>query len=309
MAYRIGDEQNAAAPADTMGIYVFLNTAPIVSGTSSPCSCTTTVKGADGTLDFNSANQPYWFWSDVLGAAGSARDTTLTRKTWVFEADTQVTRFNFDVLVSAAWASPHETVWTVKYPGNSLPDTQADPRWTRVATSKVTVSEAAGLLNVQTSARRTAFSSCERIFDRVVSERIYRGTVSSRQRREQCIATGGDRARRQQQVDRPSRLRRNIVGAGTDRICHRVGKLHGGRRVAGRRRYAPHLYSSQFGTDSVVGYVDGAKKVKTTYAALPSSQYAAGQPSLFEFGIVSTSARNTVTTWDYVVYQIGKATP
>ena len=32
LAYRIGDEQGAASPADTMGIFIFTNTAPVVFG-------------------------------------------------------------------------------------------------------------------------------------------------------------------------------------------------------------------------------------------------------------------------------------
>ena len=154
LAYRIGDEQGAATPADTMGIYVFVNSGPVVSATSSSCpTCTVTVANRHGTLNFNGTNQAYWFYPELLGPANGGSDTTRVRKTWIFEADTAVTRFNFDVLVSAAWVPPNETFWKIEYPGDSLPDTQAEPRWRKSATLMASATLVGG--NLQIDLRRT----------------------------------------------------------------------------------------------------------------------------------------------------------
>ena len=309
LAYRIGDEQNAAAPADTMGIYVFLNTAPIVSGTSSPCSCTVTAKNADGVRNFNATNQSYWYWPDILGARGSARDTTLARKPWVFEADTQVTRFNFDVLVSAAWASPNETVWTVDYPADSLPDTQAEPRWRRIATSKVTAVAANGLLDLEVQRSKDSILFVRR--DSVSSTSS--AYVEARFR----LNNGGNDPSPQAGIALDDNARHIALlvsdsafsGPAQVGFANASGGLLAGA-VAIARVDTMHTYTlRKFGADSAVAYVDGVRRVKAVYSALPTSQYPAGQPSLFEFGIVSTSAKSTVTTWDYVSYQIGAATP
>ena len=310
LAFRIGDEQNAAAPADTMGLYVFVNTQPIVSGTSSPCTCTVTVKNADGVLNFNAPNQPYWFWPDILGARGSARDTTRARKTWVFEADTQVTQFNFDVLVSAAWSSPNETVWSVNYPGDSLPDTQAEPRWSRVATSKVTAAAlAAGFLDVEVQRSKDSILFVRK--DSISSAAS--GYVEARFR----LDNGGNDASPQAgiAIDDNNRRIALLVSDSSFSGPAQVGFANAsGGFIAGSvtmvRVDTMHTYTvRKFGADSVVGYVDGNRRVKLAYTALPASQYAAGQPSLFEFGIVATSSRRTATSWDYVTYLIGKATP
>jgi hypothetical protein len=310
LAFRIGDEQNAAAPPDTMGIYVFVNTQPIVSGTSSPCSCTVTVKNSDGVMSFNSPNQPYWYWPDVVGAVGSARDTTRLRKTWVFEADTQVTRFNFDVLVSAPWSAPNETVWTVSYTGDSLPDTQAEPRWARVATSKVTTSAlAGGLLDIEVQRSKDSILFVRK--DSIGS--TTNGYVEARFR----LDNGGNDPSPQAgiAIDDNNRRIALLVSDSAFSGPAQVGFANAtGGFLAGAvtmvRVDTMHTYTARkFGADSVVAYVDGVRRLKVAYSALPPSQYTAGQPSLFEFGIVATSSRRTATTWDYATYQIGKATP
>ena len=150
LSYAIGDEQAFLLPPDTMGIFVFVSTAPVVGGTSSACSpaCSVTVKNAHGQLPFTGAAQSYWHWSDRLDAVNGLRDTTLVRKSWVFEADTQVTRFTFDVLVSAPWVAPNETRWKVDYEGDSLPDTQSEPKWRLRKSGNGAHSATAGILNV-----------------------------------------------------------------------------------------------------------------------------------------------------------------
>ena len=133
--FPIGDEQGGVSPADTSGLFVFMNGGPTATGTSSLCApaCTVTVANAHGRLNFNGLSQVYWYWKDRLTAAGGARDTTLNRVSWSFEADTQVTGFTFDVLVAAAWPAPHETRWKTEMPADSLPHLTTEPRWIRDA--------------------------------------------------------------------------------------------------------------------------------------------------------------------------------
>jgi len=69
LAFPIGDEQ-AGVPLDTMGVYVFVNSGPTVTGTSSPCSpgCAVTVGNAHGHLTFNQPSHHIG-----TGTSGSAR--------------------------------------------------------------------------------------------------------------------------------------------------------------------------------------------------------------------------------------------
>jgi hypothetical protein len=121
----IGDEQAGTAP-DTMGVFVFFNTTPTITGTSAPCTgCTVTINRADGTGNFTAAGQLYFWWRDRV----AANDTTKTRKLWSFSAPSAVRSFSFTVLVSAAWPPPDETRWKVVLNNDSLPDTQEEPRW------------------------------------------------------------------------------------------------------------------------------------------------------------------------------------
>ena len=310
LGFRIGDEQNAVAPADTMGIYVFVNTQPIVSGTSSPCSCTVTVKNPDGVLSFNSPNQSYWYWPDVVGAAGSARDTTRARKTWVFEADTQVTRFNFDVLVSAAWSSPNETVWSVTYPADSLPDTQAEPRW-HMTSNNGGPTEAIVGGNLQINLKKTKDTLVFGRHDSVST------TTSALIEGRLRLDDGGNSALAQ-------------AALAIDDNVHYAGLFVSDSGAAGRARVGIvdatgnsfvasdtvggvknfRVYQlRKYGADSAVIYVDNVRRVKVAYTLLPLTKNTVGGASYFEFGFTNGNVRTTQTTWDYVTYQIGKATP
>jgi hypothetical protein len=309
LGFRIGDEQNAAVPPDTLGIYVFVNTQPVVSGTSSPCNCTVTVKNPDGVLNFSAPNQPYWFWSDILGVAPTTRDTTAVRKTWVFEADTQVTRFNFDVLVSAAWSAPNETVWTATWSGDSIPDSSSTPHWRRAATTKVTAAKLGGGLfdiEVQRSKDSVLFirkDSLSAASSAYIEARFRLDNGGNDASPQAGVALDDNNKRIALLVSDSSFTGRAQVG-----FAGASGAFTGSTYALSVKSL--HRYTlRKFGTDSVVGYVDDTSRVRLPYTSLPPSQYAAGQSSLFEFGIVSTSARNTITTWDYVSYQIGKATP
>ncbi len=143
LAHTIGDEQGAAAPLDTMGIFAFISSGPTVTSTSSACSpaCTVTVTNAMGARPFNLlSNQHYWHWMDQVDAylPLGGPDTTRIRRLWSFQADTQVRSFSFDVLVSAAWPRPFENRWKVEYPADSAPHLGAEPPWKRTASGTPT---------------------------------------------------------------------------------------------------------------------------------------------------------------------------
>jgi len=310
LAYRIGDEQNGAAPADTLGIYVFTNTAPTVSGTSSPCTCTVTVRNASGSRPFTSlANQPYWYWPELLGAANGGSDTTLFRKSWVFEADTQVTRFNFDVLVSAAWSAPNESVWKVEYSADSLPDTQAKPRWRKFGTSKVTTLIVGNLLQLDLQRSKDSIMYVRRDSISSAASGLMEATFR--------LDSGGGSASPQAgiAIDDKNRYIGLFVTDTSGANAARVGFLSStGAFVAGASDvvsvHALHTYQIQkYGADSVVAYVDGSRRFKAAYNLLAPTRAAGALPSSFAFGIAQSSSRNTTTSWGDVLYQIGQATP
>jgi hypothetical protein len=312
LGYRIGDEQNVTAPADTMGIYVFMNTAPVVSGTSSPCTCAVTVKNSHGARPFTAAsNQPFWYWPEVVGPAGGGADTTLRRNTWVFEADTQVTRFNFDVLVSAAWSAPNESVWTVNYYGDSLPDTQARPRWR--------------MFQVQGGPTETMVGgdlviSLKKTKDSLVYIRrdsVRAGTNALMEARFR-LDDGGNSA-----LPQP--------GIAIDDSTKYIGAFVSDSGASGRARvgfvdatggFLPNASDTlvtirsfrvyqlrKYGADSAVLYIDGVRRLAASYSSLPPSKATAVSPSYFEFGFTAGNVRTTLSTWDYALYKIGQATP
>ena len=312
LGYRIGDEQNGATPADTMGIYVFMNTAPIVSGTSSPCTCTVTVKSSQGSRPFTSAsNQQFWYWPELLGPTGGGGDTTLSRNAWVFEADTQVTRFNFDVLVSAAWSAPNESMWKVTYYGDSLPDTQARPRWRLAATTGgPTAAMVGGDLVINLKKTKDSLVYLRR-------DSVRTGTNALMEARMR-LDDGGNSSDPQPgiAIDDSTKYIGAFLsdsgGAGRGRIgfVNATGTfIAGASDTVGAVRSFKVYQLRKFGGDSAVIYVDGVRRVRTTYAALPPSKATALSPSYFAFGFTAGTVRTTTSSWDYVLYQIGQATP
>ena len=294
---RIGDEQAGAAPPDTMGIYVFMNSGPTVTGTSSACTCTVTVKNQQGTLAFNSASQLYWFWPELLGPMNGGQDTTLARKPWVFEADTAVTRFSFDVLVSAAWAAPAETRWKVDYESDSLPDAQSEPKWRlrKSGTGQSTVS--GGILSVNPGPsgaeisyyRRDSLATTTSAYMEAVLQ--YTG-ISTRVSTARLV------------IDDNSRfvalgIAGNTVGF-IDSNNNFLGTTMSMNTTTAYHRYQLRKYAA----DSAVFFVDGVRGRKLSYSALGATPYAGTAP-LVQFGMAG--ADNSICLWDYVVYEIGTA--
>jgi len=308
LAFAIGDEQ-VGIPADTMGIFVFVNSGPTVGATSSPCSpsCSVTVKNHHGLLEFTAPAQRYWHWTERVGAAGGGSDTTRARKSWVFEADTQVTTFTFDVLVSAAWPPPNETRWKITYPGDSIPHTTAEPRWRRITSGTVGTitlnSPSPGIMTMTTPdnsshyfARRDSLMSTTNAY------------IEARFRRNNA---GGD-----SDVSFGIDDNNKFIAVGLSEI--EVGFLkqdYGfiSNRVA-TTTLSFHTYQiRKFAADSVQLFLDGVRVDSKLYSALENSS-AATIPSFFYFGIPGIGAPPKVSglkssSWDYVVYEIGVVQP
>jgi hypothetical protein len=307
LAYPIGDEQVGAVPQDTIGIYAFVNSDPTVVSTSSACSpaCTVTVQNYHGTLTFNAPSQKYWHWPERLGAFGTATDTTRLRKAWVFQADTQVRIFSFDILVSATWPPANETRWRLEYPGDSAPHTAAEPRWRRNAGSTGTNTlntPTAGIItlttpiaNSQYFTRLDSMSSTSNAY----MEARFR-TNSATVFPEVTIAMDDDT---------------KFIGVGLSGT--RVGFLNS---IGG---FAPpsflattttfHTYQiRKFGADSAQLWMDGARLDSRTYSTFPNS--IGTSPALFTFGGPGTGAPplstlGNVSAWDWVIVEKGVTQP
>ena len=141
LGYPIGSNWNAAASPDTTGVFVFFSSLPVVT-LPSPCSgCTVNVNNPAGSANFTVPGQKYFWYKNrptaVQGSPGT--DTTdyivWQFKTTSFTAPDTAHAFTFVLLVSAEWPPPNETTWSTKYDGtnDSLPDTQAEPRWRKFA--------------------------------------------------------------------------------------------------------------------------------------------------------------------------------
>lgn len=310
LPYRIGDEQNALAPADTMGIYIFTNTAPVVSGTSSPCTCVVTVRNASGAARFTAATaQPYWYWPELVGAAGGGSDTTRARKLWVFEADTQVTRFSFDVLVSAAWSAPHDTTWRVDYPGDSVPDTRAEPRWRRLASATGSATIVGGLRLANPAATDSMFY--------YRADSISTGMNAYIEGRFR-LDSGGLRGKPQAGLVIDDGVKMiGVFVSDSSKAANRaeIGfvKSSGGEGFIGAAgtidtlvvRSIRAVQLRKYRSDSVVVWVDGVRRLSASYASLPATRGSA----YFMFGARSPGGGGNVSTWESVVYQPGQAAP
>jgi hypothetical protein len=299
LSFPIGDEQGGSAPLDTMGIYVFVNSGPTVTSTSSPCSpaCTVTVQNHHGTLAFNNPSQRYWHWPERVGAAGGGSDTTLARKTWVFEADTQVTGFQFDVLVSAAWPPPNDSRWKIDYQGDSLPDTQEEPRW-RLTNVGGTYAATDGVLNITTAPPTDA--------------EFYR--------RDSVTTAANAYAEARVRFNSTSGGRRAAIhfNDGVKYVALGIGPGEVG--FISSAQNAPFIVSwaattntfrtyqlRKYAADSAVIYVDGARVGAIAYADLSADPTAASDTRV-SFGCPRTGASSNAD-WDYVLYEIGAVEP
>ena len=301
LSYAIGDEQASLLPPDTMGIFVFVSTAPAVGATSSACSpaCSVTVKNAHGQLPFAGPSQSYWYWSDRLTAVNGLRDTTLVRNSWVFEADTQVTRFSFDVLVSAPYVAPNETRWKVDYEGDSLPDTQSEPRWRLRKTGNGVYSAASGILNVNPGPSGAEISFYRRDSLASTTNAYIEGRI------QYTAPTGKVSTARLVIDDGVKFIAFGVSGSQVGFVDANNTFL--GTPVTTNTTTLFHVYQlRKYRADSVVYFVDAVRGGTLNYSGLPGTAFSLTAP-LFQFGMAGPD--NGICAYDYVVYEIGTPFP
>jgi hypothetical protein len=137
LPYAVGAVDTAAAPFDTVGMFVFFPSAPTVVSPV-PCSgCTVKILNTQGTGSFTAPNQLYYWYHDLLAAKGLAGDSTTSNPTWTFTAPSTVNSFRFFVILSSPWPrglQTQDTSWSIAYnpASDSLPDVNASPRWKRI---------------------------------------------------------------------------------------------------------------------------------------------------------------------------------
>jgi hypothetical protein len=300
LAHSIGDEQAGASPLDTMGIYVFVTSGPTVTATSFPCSpsCTVTTQNHHGALAFTgAAPQPYWHWSERVGEFGSGADTTRFRRTWVFEADTQVVGFRFDVLVSAAWPPPNDTRWKIDYQGDSLPDTQSEPRW-RLTSAGGTYSATGGILNITTNPP-----------DGVEFYRRDSVTTGANAYAEGGIRLNSTSGGRRAAIHFNDGVKYVALGVGPGEVGF-ISSAQSGPFIVSWATTTNifRIYQlRKYAADSAVIYVDGTRVGAIPYASLSADPTAATDTRIV-FGCPRTGV-STNADWDYVVYELGVTQP
>ncbi len=302
LSHHIGDEQAGASPPDTMGVYVFFNSGPTVTQTTTSCpACTVIVKNQHGTLTFTAAGQKYFHWQERLGPSGGGSDTTRARKSWIFEADTQVTNFTFDVLVSAAWANPNESRWKIDYQADSLPDTQSEPRWRlrRVGTGG-THSVIAGALSIAPGIQDNELHFY-RSDSMAVTTNAY---VEARVR-----YNGNRNGQPTPRVMIDDDVKLVAFGMGRDEVGFiDTNNAYIGTIFSMNTTSAFHVYQlRKYAADSAVFFVDGTRRGVIAYASFSNTPYAATAP-LIQFGQRNRNDGDT-SDFDYVIYEIGVVQP
>jgi hypothetical protein len=307
LAFPIGDEQGGV-PLDTMGIYVFVNSGPTVTATSSACSpaCAVTVRNAHGRLGFITPAQQYWHWDERVGAFGAGSDTTRTRRTWSFEADTQVTAFSFDVLVSAAWPAPHETRWRMSYEGDSVPDVGAEPRWTRNATGTPTFtlnSPSSEILTVAVPALgRVAFYASDSL---ATATNAY---VESRFRTNTLAMVAPEVS-----FGIDDNVKFIAVGISSSQVGFLSSSFAFLAGAVTETTTSFHTYQlRKFAADSAQLWIDGVRRITRAYSTF--SAHLTVTPHGFYFGPAGTgvnplSVAGNSSSWDYIIYEIGVTQP
>ena len=292
----IGDEQGAATPPDTMGIFVFFSTEPIITAPTPCAGCTITVFNYHGVKTFDQPSRKYFFYPERLPANGSS-----TARTWVFDASPAVTNFYFDVLLSAAWPPPNETRWAVRLDGDSLPDTQEEPRW-RIEQAGVNSATATGgmvTISVNNNATRRYFRR-----DSVASA----GNAYIETRMQLNSSNAG---RPEGRIVIDDGVRHMALGVARASVWFSDANntfLPGTPLSVPTAATAQNVYQlRKYGADSIVFYVNGTRGGAFSYAALPVTAYAGTAPLLI-FGNRSLQGPSG-SSWDYVYYEIGTPFP
>ena len=295
----IGDEQSGPTPSDTMGVYVFFTREPVV--TTAPCAgCYVRIANHDGTLSFDAPNQKYFYWPERIAPMGTlSGDTSLTRRTWVFEMSPEVTTFSFGILVSAAWPAPYEERWAVRYVADSLPDTQSEPRW------KVHLAGAGGSWAVNNGALTIDPNANSQVL--FYRQDSVSATSSGYLETHVRLNSSHPQADLTMYFADGTRfvalgIRRGQVG-----LAQSSEAFISGTTYSANTTDAFHTYQlRKYGADSVVYLVDGVRRGSATYSQLSLDPSPQTSPRI-AFGTFVT--RNATSTWQYVTYEIGSPTP
>jgi hypothetical protein len=224
----------------------------------------------------------------------------------VFEADSQVTAFSFDVLVSAAWPPPNETRWKIAYEGDSIPDVAVEPRWTRNATGTATMthnSPAPGILTIAVPAGgRVAFyqsDSLNTTTDAYVETRFRTNTPTLISPE---VSFGID--------DQVKFIGVGVSGTQVGFLNSSFTLLPGAVLVSATSFHTYQL--RKFAADSVQLWIDGIWQLSRAYSTL--SAHLPVTPHGFYFGPAGTGANpvsllGNSSSWDYVIYEIGATEP
>jgi hypothetical protein len=331
-----------AFPQDTMGAYVFLTIGPVVTAgcTASP-TCTVALDTAyDGTFSFTAPDQQYMYFKTILEPNDNHPDEGLDftdqspanhgagidyfRK-FGFRATPGVTDFVFGVSVSAAWVKPNENSWTVHYTGDSLPtrgdnsldSLRSDPDW-RVVGSKVADTSIAvtfcplsgNCLSIRHAAPTTGVTDSLLYFRSDSLGQTDSAYIDA------FIALSNLRPGNPSvymAMQDPVKL--ISFGIASDKVGFTTGvNTFLASSITSTSSVASGEFRvAKFGTDSVLGYVNGARKAKVLYSALPNVS-ASTPPRYFWFGnrVTFTSGANptnVTSNWSSVVYGIGATSP
>ncbi len=304
----IGDEEGAAIPLDTMGIFVFFTQEPVVTATSGACSgaCFVNVKNYAGTATFDQPNRKYFYYAERLRAFGSILgDTTLVRRPWVFEMSPQVTNFQFFVLVSAAWPAAFETTprWKVDYKPDSTPTVGTEPVW------KVDSVGLGGTWSITGTAPNTQLNIRTVVFGQVFFYRRDSVLTNTNAWMEAGVTVSSGPNTPQVGFGFTDKVKAVAIAMGSGRVGfvdYNSGAYIGtpvnvpaGTHVYQLRKYA---------ADSAVFLVDGLHGGAIAYSSLGADPTPVTSPQIV-FGGGTFSFNNTNTNWQFVRYEIGSPTP
>jgi hypothetical protein len=288
----IGDEETSAVPLDTMGVYVFFTQEPLVNP---PCGgCFARIANHQGTMSFDAPLRKYFHWPERLNEMGSPLgDTTLARRTWIFETSAGVRSFSFNVLVAAAWPAPYETRWRVEYTADQLPE-GSPPAW-RFVGGGGNVSASGGALLL-----RGGFSGLFYRRDPIApTQDAYADAVMRR--------NGGGS---QPDVGLILSDRVKLIGVGVGNgvvglISNAGTFLPGTATSLGNGTH--QLQIRKYAADSAVYFVDGVRRGAASYASLSPDTFTPALSSVSFGSLPLSSGANS--TWESVIFEIGVASP
>jgi hypothetical protein len=294
----IGDEESAAAPLDTIGIYVFF-VQDAVPG--QPCAgCFARIANHDGTMSFDAPNQKFFYWHERLNPMGSSLgDTTRVRRVWQFETSAGVRSFTFTVLIAAPWPPPQETRWKIQYTADVLPSAAAPPWKTDNQAPGGSASASGGSLALTGNSggglmyyRRDPIGPTQDAY------------IDSRAR----LVSGGN-PRPQIALVLSDHVKLIALGISGNRIgmMRSNGTFQTGT-TSSLSSGAHQFQLRKHAADSVVWYVDGTRRGRATYASLPDDTFTSSTGAYASFGALATNTGNS-STWDDVIYEIGAASP